>query len=222
MFDNIAPYYDFLNHFLSLGIDRIWRRKAIRMIKHEDLETLLDMATGTGDFAIEAVRQMPELKVIGLDISNEMLELGRKKIEKKNLYGNIEMHYGEAENIDYEDNSFDAITVAFGVRNFENTELGLKEMLRVLKPGGKACILEFTKPTAFPFKQIYNLYFKYILPAIGRITSRDKRAYSYLYESVQAFPDNKQFVELFEKCGYRRTYYKTLSLGICAIYIGEK
>ena len=222
MFDNIAPYYDFLNHFLSLGIDRIWRKKAIKAIKHPDLRVLLDIATGTGDFAIEAVKQMPDLKVIGIDISNEMLEIGNRKMLKKGLENSIELHYGDSENIDYEDNSFDALTVAFGVRNFANTEKGLREMLRVLKPGAKACILEFTKPRTFPFKQLYNFYFKYVLPLIGRITSKDKRAYAYLYESVQAFPDNRNFIQLLEECGYRRTTFKSLSLGICAVYIGEK
>jgi demethylmenaquinone methyltransferase / 2-methoxy-6-polyprenyl-1,4-benzoquinol methylase len=222
MFDNVAPWYDFLNHFLSLGIDISWRRKTIAALKDLKPRKILDVATGTGDLAIEAVRQLSPEKVIGIDISNEMLEVGRGKLAKKRLSPTIELLSGDSEKIAYPDNTFDAVTVAFGVRNFENLDVGLMEMLRVLRPGGKVAILEFSMPTMFPFKQLYHFYFKNILPFIGRITSKDPKAYSYLYESVQAFPDGKQFVTKLEKIGYQSASFKPFTLGICTLYIGEK
>lgn len=222
MFDKIAHKYDFLNHFLSLGIDHSWRRKAIRELKDLKPKNILDVATGTGDLAIEALRQFPTAQITGIDIAHEMLEVGRKKLKKKGLDNSITLVLGDGEIIDFQDNTFDAITVAFGVRNFENLEKGLEDMLRVLKPGGKAIILEFTKPRSFPFKQLYNTYFKFVLPLIGRITSKDKHAYTYLYESVQNFPDYEKFEQKLIDTGYRSPYFKTLSLGICAIYSAEK
>ena len=188
MFDNIAPWYDFLNHFLSLGIDYSWRKKAIKVLAKAQPKIILDVATGTADFAIEANKQLQPEKVVGIDISNEMLEVGRKKIAKKNLGKRIELQLGDSENLPFPNNTFDAVTVAFGVRNFENLEKGMKEMNRVLKPGGTVVVLEFSRPTLFPFKQFYNFYFKNILPLIGRLTSKDPKAYNYLYESVQVFP----------------------------------
>ena len=176
MFNNIARYYDFLNHFLSLGIDRRWRRKAIAKLKERNPQKVLDVATGTGDLAIEINKQLQPQSIIGLDISPGMLEIGRKKMEKRGLTEIIELVEGDSENLPFDDNTFDAITVAFGVRNFGNIENGLREMLRVLKPGGQCMILEFSKPKRFPFKQGFNFYFKYILPFIGRITSKDKKA----------------------------------------------
>lgn len=222
MFDNIAPWYDFLNHFLSLGIDISWRKKTIASLRDIKPRKILDVATGTGDLAIEAVRQLSPEKVIGIDISNEMLEVGRGKLSKKNLTPTIELLTGDSENIAFADNTFDAVTVAFGVRNFENLEKGLSEMLRVLKPGGKVAILEFSMPTLFPFKQLYHFYFRNFLPVIGRITSKDPKAYSYLYESVQAFPDGKKFVSLLESIGYKSAMFKPFTLGICTLYIGNK
>jgi demethylmenaquinone methyltransferase/2-methoxy-6-polyprenyl-1,4-benzoquinol methylase len=222
MFDNIAPWYDFLNHFLSLGIDISWRKKTIAALRDLNPKKILDVATGTGDLAIEAVRQLKPEKVIGIDISNEMLDVGRVKLKKKNLSPTIELRSGDSENIAFPDNTFDAVTVAFGVRNFENLEIGLKEMLRVLKPGGKVAILEFSMPTMFPFKQIYHFYFRNFLPVIGRITSKDPKAYSYLYESVQAFPDGNKFVKLLESVGYNSATFKPFTLGICTLYIGKK
>jgi demethylmenaquinone methyltransferase/2-methoxy-6-polyprenyl-1,4-benzoquinol methylase len=222
MFDNIAPWYDFLNHFLSLGIDISWRKKAIAALKNDQPKKILDVATGTADLALEAQHQLRADKIIGLDIAAEMLEIGRKKIRNKELSDKIELLLGDSENMPFADNTFDAVTVAFGVRNFEDLERGLAEMLRVLKPKGKVVILEFSKPRAFPFKQLYNFYFRNMLPIIGRITSKDPKAYSYLYESVMAFPDGKDFVKVLEKTGYHSPTYKNLTLGISTIYVAEK
>ena len=222
MFDNIAPWYDFLNHFLSLGIDISWRKKAIRALKPVQPKMMLDVATGTADLAIEANRQLNPEKIIGVDIANEMLEVGRKKLRKKSLDEKIELQLGDSENLPFSDNTFDAVTVAFGVRNFENLEIGMREMNRVLKPGGVIVVLEFSRPTVFPFKQLYNFYFRNMLPVIGRITSKDPKAYSYLYESVQAFPDGKDFVKVLENTGYQSATYKPLTLGVCSIYQAVK
>jgi len=222
MFDNIAPWYDFLNHFLSLGIDISWRKKAIASLRDLQPKMILDVATGTADLAIEANRQLSPDKVIGIDIANEMLEVGRKKLKNKHLSGKIELLLGDSENIAFPDNTFDAVTVAFGVRNFENLEKGLTEMLRVMRPGGKVAILEFSRPTLFPFRQLYNFYFKNFLPVIGRMTSKDPKAYSYLYESVQAFPDGKNFADVLKNIGYQFITYKSLTLGICTLYLAEK
>ncbi len=222
MFDNIAPWYDFLNHFLSLGIDISWRKKAIRQLRGRKPKNILDVATGTGDLALEAENQLKPDRITGIDISNEMLEVGRKKIKNKGLSGKIEMVLGDSEMLPFADNTYDAITVGFGVRNFENLEKGLKEMNRVLKPGGMAVILEFSRPTLFPFKQLYNFYFRNVLPIIGRITSKDPKAYSYLYESVQAFPDGKDFVKALKSTGFQSPIYKSLTLGVCSIYTATK
>jgi demethylmenaquinone methyltransferase / 2-methoxy-6-polyprenyl-1,4-benzoquinol methylase len=221
MFDNIAPTYDKLNHSLSLGIDILWRRKAIRALQPYQPETVLDIATGTGDFAVEAMRLKPK-KVIGLDISPGMLEVGKKKIIKRGFQETIDMIIGDSEDLPFEDNSIGAITVGFGVRNFEHLEVGLGEMLRVLKPGGAAVILEPSVPKRFPMKQIFTFYFKRILPFFGRLVSGDKRAYTYLPESVGAFPNGQDFVAICKKVGYTKCSYQPLSLGICAFYLIEK
>lgn len=222
MFDRIAPYYDFLNHFLSLGIDIRWRKKAIKELAPLAPKRILDVATGTGDVAIEMARQLRPEHIIGLDISKEMLEVGKKKILKRKLEDTIEMVHGDSENLPYDDNSFDAISVAFGVRNFEHLSVGLAEMFRVLKPGGKLVVLEFSKPRIFPVKQLFNLYFKYILPKIGKMTSKDDSAYSYLYRSVQAFPDGKAFETKLNEVGYKATTWEALTFGICSIYTATK
>ena len=222
MFDRIAPYYDFLNHFLSLGIDIRWRNKAIDHLKPSQPKHILDVATGTGDLAITIANRLNPSKVMGLDISKEMLEVGRKKIKKKGLDELIELQHGDSENMPFEDNTFDAITVAFGVRNFENLERGLNEMYRVLNKGGQMVVLEFSRPTLFPFKQIFNAYFKYLLPTIGKWTSKDPKAYRYLYESVQAFPDGDNFLKILRNTGFKNNKCTTLTLGICSIYIGQK
>lgn len=221
MFDNISGRYDFLNHFLSLGIDIQWRKKAVKLLKKQNPTTVLDVATGTGDFAIAALKANPE-SITGIDISNGMLEVGRKKIKKKGLDDKITLLNGDSENLPFEDNKFDAIIVAFGVRNFENLEVGLKEMKRVLKPKGKVYVLEFSTPTSFPFKQLYNFYFRYILPVIGKRISKDSSAYTYLPESVKAFPDGKKFLGVLDSLGYKSPTWKPLTLGICSIYTAEK
>ena len=221
MFDNISKRYDFLNHFLSLGIDICWRKKAIRELRAIQPKLILDVATGTGDFAIHALDINPD-KVIGVDISEGMLEVGRKKIKRHQLEHRIELKSGDSENLPFEENKFDAVIVAFGVRNFENLEKGLADMFRVMKPGGKVIILEFSKPSGFPFKQLYNFYFKFVLPKIGRLVSKDQTAYTYLPESVQAFPDGTDFLKILSGIGYKNTTCKPLTFGISSLYTGTK
>lgn len=221
MFDSISGKYDFLNHFLSLGIDIRWRKKAIKMLTDLQPKQILDIATGTGDFAIESLKLNPE-HVIGVDISEGMLNVGREKMKKRGYSDIIDMQSGDSENLHFDDNMFDAVIVAFGVRNFENLEKGLSEMNRVLRPGGRAVILEFSKPTVFPFKQLYNFYFRWILPKIGKVVSKDNAAYTYLPESVNEFPFGDDFLKILEKTGYKNTKCKPLTLGISSIYVGEK
>lgn len=222
MFNNIAHRYDFLNHFLSLGIDTIWRKKAITCLKQEKPKLLLDIATGTGDLAITANKILNPDKIIGIDISEGMLSFGREKLVKLNLQDKIQLMSGDSENIPFNENYFDAATVAFGVRNFENLDKGLAEINRVLKPGGSLVVLEFSKPKTFPIKQVYNFYFNQILPSIGKLVSKDDRAYSYLPESVQAFPDGEDFINHLHKAGFKQTFCKNLMFGIASIYYGKK
>lgn len=222
MFDNIARRYDFLNRVLSLGIDKIWRKKAIDQLRDLQPKYILDVATGTADVALETMRRLRPDKIIGLDISAEMLHFGREKVAKQGLSDVIELVQGDSENLPFADNTFDAITVAFGVRNFENLEQGLSEMNRVLKPGGKLVVLEFSKPRIFPFKQLFQFYFKNILPTIGRWTSQDPRAYRYLFESVQAFPEGEAFLHRLQKTGYKSSQCISLTLGVCSLYTAEK
>ncbi|QEC54112.1 bifunctional demethylmenaquinone methyltransferase/2-methoxy-6-polyprenyl-1,4-benzoquinol methylase UbiE [Anseongella ginsenosidimutans] len=221
MFNNIAGKYDFLNHFLSAGIDRSWRRKAIDELKEIHPRRILDVATGTGDLAFEALRLKPG-KITGVDISEGMLAIAREKALKRGVEQIVQLRKADSEKLPFSDNSFDAVTVGFGVRNFENLENGLADMYRVLRPGGKLVVLEFSKPRAFPVKQLYSFYSFKILPFFGRLFSRDKKAYSYLPESVAAFPDGKDFALLMEKGGFRETKVRHLTLGICAIYTGKK
>lgn len=221
MFDSIASKYDFLNHFLSLGIDKLWRKKAIRILSKYTPTQILDVATGTGDFAIAAMKLNPE-KIVGLDLSEQMLNVGRQKIEKLGLNQKIEFIKGDSEAMPFADNSFDSITVAFGVRNFENLEKGLEEFRRVLKDNGVAIILEFSKPKYFPMKQLYYLYFFGILPVVGRLVSKDQSAYSYLPKSVMAFPDDQKFLDILREIGYRSVDQKRLTFGIATIYIAQK
>ncbi len=222
MFDNIAFRYDFLNRFLSGGIDIIWRKKAINQLKVLQPKNVLDVATGTADVALMLYKMLKPAKITGIDISNGMLELGRKKISKKELQDKITLILADSENLPFDDNTFDAITVAFGVRNFEHLEKGLTEMLRVLKPSGKLVVLEFSKPKQTGFKKIYTLYMKTITPGLGKLFSGSKAAYSYLNDSVQAFPEGESFKEILNNTGYKDTYFKSLSLGICSIYCGSK
>lgn len=222
MFDNISGTYDFLNHFMSLGIDIIWRKKAIRALKVSKPQHLLDVATGTGDFALEAIRTLRPRKVTGIDISQGMLDIAAEKIRKKGLGDRFEVLLGDSENLPFADHAFDAVTVAFGVRNFEHLEQGLADIHRVLKPGGRAVILEFSKPKGFPVKQLYHFYFNHVTPLIGRLFSKDYRAYSYLPESVAHFPDGQQFTEILRRVGFSDALCRPQSFGICSIYIGTK
>lgn len=222
MFDKIAPKYDLLNRVLSLGIDVSWRKRAISYLKPGQPKELLDVATGTADVALMAAKVLKPSRIIGIDIANQMLDIGRKKILKEGLEGVITLETGDSEKLRFPDTSFDAVTVAFGVRNFENLEKGLSEMYRVLRPGGRIVILEFSRPQLFPFKQLYNTYFKYVLPLIGRLTSRDVRAYTYLFESVQAFPEGDQFLQILSQTGFQNPLCERLTLGICTIYAATK
>lgn len=222
MFDRIAFRYDFLNHFLSLGIDKGWRRKAMHYLAPFRPRVILDIATGTGDLAILEAHMLHPEKIIGVDISQGMLDLGKKKVESEGLSNIISLQTADSEALPFPDHSFDAVTAAFGVRNFENPEKGLREIYRVLKPGGKAVILEFTSPTAFPFKQFFQLYFRYITPWIGKWIAKSKEAYHYLPESVKAFPQNEAMVSLLEQNGFKKAAFRSLTLGICAIYFADK
>ena len=221
MFNNISKRYDFLNHFLSLGNDKIWRRKAVKELREIHPKRILDIATGTGDFALATLKVMPE-EVIGMDISEGMLDVGKVKMRKKKVDHIVSMQLGDSENLPFEDNYFDAVTVGFGVRNFEDLEKGLSEMLRVIRPDGKAIILEFSKPKNFPIKQVFGFYSKYFIPFFGKNISKDEKAYAYLPESVQAFPEGEEFKSILKKVGYTKVESKLVSGGIATIYIGRK
>lgn len=222
MFNNISGTYDFLNHFMSLGIDILWRKKAIRQLKAQQPKSILDVATGTGDFAFEAIKILKPEKITGVDISAGMLEVAKRKIRERKLEHVFSVRLGDSEMLPFEDSQFDAITVAYGVRNYENLEKGLADMRRVLKPGGKIVILEFSKPQGFPVKQLYNFYFRHITPFFGKVFSKDARAYQYLPESVAAFPDGTAFTRLMERVGFSQTKQITLTFGISSIYTGIK
>jgi len=222
MFDKIAFRYDFLNRFLSAGIDVRWRKKAIKQLIDLRPKKILDVATGTGDFAITSYEILNPEKIIGIDISDGMLEIGRKKIEKAGFENSIELLNGDSEAILFDDNSFHAVTVAFGVRNFENLEKGLSEIKRVLKPGGKLIVLECTKPSLPVLKQLYNFYMKFVTPKIGKIIAKNNEAYQYLNDSVLKFPEKESFIQILNQSDYRNAFYKTLTLGICTIYCAEK
>lgn len=222
MFDSIAYRYDFLNRFLSAGIDITWRKNALKELKSANPKIILDVATGTADVAIMAVKILKPQKITGIDISDGMLEFGRKKIAALGLDKTIQLVNGDSETINFADNTFDAVTVAFGVRNFENLEKGLGEIKRVLKPGGKLVVLEFSKPKAPVMKQLYDVYMKVVAPGVGKIFSKNRSAYKYLDESIKKFPEGKNFTSILDNIGYRNTYCKPQSLGICSIYCGEK
>jgi demethylmenaquinone methyltransferase / 2-methoxy-6-polyprenyl-1,4-benzoquinol methylase len=222
MFDDIAFKYDFLNRFLSAGIDIRWRKKAIKQIVGLHPKKILDVATGTADVAIMASGILKPEKIIGIDISDGMLEVGRQKVAKAGLGNIIELLNGDSETINFKNDSFDAVTVAFGVRNFQHLEKGLSEIYRVLKPGGKLVVLEFSKPKIPGVKSIYDLYMKVITPNVGKLFSKNRNAYKYLDESIQKFPEGKNFTQILDNLGYLNTYCKPLSLGICSIYCGTK
>lgn len=222
MFDHIAFRYDLLNRFLSGGIDIYWRRKAIRQLLPAHPKAVLDVATGTADMAILMTRHLSGAHITGIDISAGMLEIGRKKIAKLKLEDLVELHTGDSEHLHFPDNSFDAVTVAFGIRNFENLEKGLGEMLRVLKPGGRLLVLEFSQPKSRGFRRLYNLYMRVVAAPVGRLLSRNREAYRYLDESVRAFPEGQALLEIFSKTGYADTRLCPLSMGICTIYEGAK
>ena len=222
MFDDIAFKYDFLNRFLSAGIDIRWRKKAIKQIAGLHPKKILDVATGTADVAIMASGILKPEKIIGIDISDGMLEVGRQKVAKAGLGNIIELLNGDSETINFKNDSFDAVTVAFGVRNFQHLEKGLSEIYRVLKPGGKLVVLEFSKPKMPGVKSIYDLYMKVITPNVGKLFSKNRNAYKYLDESIQKFPEGKNFTQILDNLGYLNTYCKPLSLGICSIYCGTK
>lgn len=221
MFNNISKRYDFLNHFLSLGIDKLWRKRAIKMLKPTAPKKMLDIATGTGDFALAALKLKPE-EVVGVDISEGMLNVGKEKMKKKGVDHIIKLQLGDSEALPFDTDTFDALTVGFGVRNYENLEKGLGDMLRVLKPTGTAVILEFSKPKSFPIKQLFGFYSKYLIPFFGKTISKDQRAYAYLPESVEAFPEGQHFLDIMTKVGYKDVKARPVSGGIATIYTGIK
>ena len=221
MFNNISGRYDFLNHFLSLGIDHLWRARAVKELREINPKRILDIATGTGDFAIANLKLKPE-EVVGIDISSGMLEVGKEKMKNKKVDHIVSMQLGDSEDLPFDDNYFDGLTVGFGVRNFENLEKGLAEMLRVIRPGGKAIILEFSKPKMFPIKQAFGFYSKYFIPFFGKRISKDEKAYAYLPESVAAFPEGKDFENVLEKLNYKNIKSILVSGGIATIYVGTK
>lgn len=222
MFDKIAFRYDFLNRFLSFGIDKSWRRKALSMLKGDAPAVILDVATGTGDFAIMADAILHPQKIVGIDISEGMLEIGRKKLQKAGLANRIELKEGDSEAISFPENSFDAVTVAFGVRNFESLEQGLVEIKRVMRPGAKLIVVEATYPSTPVIRQLFHFYMNYVTPVIGKLFSKNRQAYQYLNDSVKHFPEKKNFIKVLNQLGYRNAFYKTLTLGTCTIYCAEK
>ncbi len=221
LFDSIAYRYDLLNHLLSGGVDLYWRRVAVEALRSLQPKKILDVATGTGDFAIAALRLNPK-EIVGVDISERMLAFGRKKVHDRGLESLIRLETGDAEHLQFEDGTFDAAIAAFGVRNFEHVEKGILEMYRVLQPGGKIAVLEFSKPRVFPFKQLYFFYFLNILPLIGKIVSKDTAAYHYLPETVLKFPDGEEFLAILRSAGFVDVTFRLLTLGIATLYIGTK
>lgn len=222
MFDSIAENYDFLNHTLSMGIDRMWRKKSLLSLKTINPQSILDIATGTGDLAIQAYDLLKPEKILAIDLSEGMMNVGRQKVKKLNLEQVISFDKQDCTALTLPDNSFDAAMVAFGVRNFENLDKGLQEILRVLKPGGRLMILELSTPRSFPMKQSYWLYSKLFIPTIGRFISKDKAAYSYLPKSIEAFTQGKDMVKVLSKNGFKNAGYKTYTFGICSMYVGDK
>lgn len=222
MFDNIAPTYDTLNHRLSWDIDKGWRKKAIRQLAPYQPQAILDIATGTGDFAILSAEMLKPARLVGADISEGMMEIGRKKVTEKGLQDIISFEKEDCLHLSYADNTYDAVTAAFGIRNFSNLDQGLKEMCRVLKTGGHLSIVELTTPVSFPMKQLFHIYSHTVLPVYGRLISKDTSAYSYLTKTIEAFPQGEQMVEILRKAGFREASFKRLTFGICTMYFATK
>ena len=222
MFDRISPKYDALNHLLSLNIDKVWRRKTAKAVAKSQPKAILDLATGTADLALALAKRNPKAHIIGMDISEKMLDIGKAKVAQRKMESQIELRLGDAAALPFESNTFDAVSVAFGIRNFENLEHGLSEIQRVLKPNGRAVILEFSMPERFPIKQLYALYFKHLLPAIGKAVSKDGNAYSYLPLSVEQFPKPKVFLRMLAEKGLENGMAKPLSFGIATLYTSTK
>lgn len=222
MFDHIAPAYDNLNHLLSWGIDKSWRKKAISLLKPFRPQRMMDVATGTGDFAIKACRMLNPKELIGTDISEGMMNVGREKVRQAGLERQISFAKEDCTSLSFPDNSFDAITVAFGVRNFEDLDRGLKEMHRVLTPGGHLVILELSTPEHFPMKQLYALYSKVVIPTLGKFLSKDSSAYTYLPQSIKAFPQGEVMQDIMYRAGFSQVKFKRLTLGICTLYFATK
>ena len=222
MFDNIAPSYDKLNHRLSWNIDKGWRRKAIKQLAPYKPKTLLDIATGTGDFAILAAEMLRPDKLIGADISEGMMEIGRKKVREKGLQGIISFDKEDCLALSYPDATFDAVTAAFGIRNFADLDTGLREMCRILKPGGHLSIVELTSPVSFPMKQLFHVYSHTVLPVYGRLISKDTSAYSYLTKTIEAFPQGERMTDILQKAGFSEARFQRLTFGICTMYFATK
>jgi len=222
MFDNIAPSYDKLNHRLSWNIDRGWRRKAIRQLAAEHPQQLLDIATGTGDFAIMAAKMLKPQRIVGADISEGMMEIGRRKVMQMNLQDTVTFEKQDCMSLDYPDGSFDAVTAAFGIRNFPDLDKGLREMCRVLRKGGQLSIVELTTPVSFPMRQLFSIYSHTVLPVYGRMISHDTSAYSYLTKTIEAFPQGEEMMGILKKAGFSQTSFKRLTFGICTMYYAVK
>lgn len=222
MFDNIASTYDTLNHRLSWNIDKSWRKKAIRRLAPFSPKTILDIATGTGDFAIMSAKMLLPKTLIGADISDKMMEIGRQKVKEEGLDSIISFQKEDCLNLTFPSNTFDAVTAAFGIRNFQDLEKGLGEMYRVLKKGGHLCIIELTTPVSFPMKQLFKIYSKVVLPFYGRLISKDSSAYDYLNKTIAAFPQGETMMNILQSAGFTKTSFTRLTFGICTMYIAEK
>lgn len=222
MFDNIAPTYDTLNHRLSWDIDKGWRKKAIRQLLPFQPKTILDIATGTGDFAILSVKELRPQRMIGIDISEGMMKIGQKKVEAEGLQHIVSFKRDDCTHLSFDDNSFDAVTAAFGIRNFQNLDQGLSEMCRVLRPNGHLSIVELTTPVSFPMKQLFKLYSHTMLPVYGKLISKDTSAYSYLTKTIEAFPQGEVMLDILRKAGFKNASFKRLTFGICTMYFATK
>lgn len=222
MFDNIAPTYDTLNHRLSWDIDRGWRRKAIKALAPYKPQQMLDIATGTGDFAILAAQMLKPTRLVGADISEGMMAVGREKVQRLGLQHVISFEREDCLNLSYADGSFDAVTAAFGIRNFADLDCGLREMCRVLRPGGHLSVVELTTPVAFPMKQLFRVYSHTVLPIYGRLISKDQSAYSYLTKTIEAFPQGECMMEILRRAGFSKTSFRRLTFGICTLYTAMK